>query len=61
MKGQVHVPQKEAHIIEGCNKGHHTGNCKFHVNTYRQKTNNLVYIMKVDGQHNHELVENINM
>ncbi|CAG8850000.1 1596_t:CDS:2, partial [Gigaspora margarita] len=47
------------YIIEGYNKGHHTGNCKFHVNTYCQKTDNLVYIMKVYGQHNHELVENI--
>ncbi|CAG8595724.1 5353_t:CDS:2, partial [Scutellospora calospora] len=53
--------KEEAHIIEGHNKGHHTGNCKFHVNIYRRKNNNLIYITKVDSEHNHKLVENIDM
>ena len=62
MKGRKYVPQKEAQKNDERNTGHHTGgNCKFYINTYRRKKENLVYITKVEGEHNHALVENIGM
>ena len=59
-KGRKYVQRKEAQKIDERNTGHHTGNCKFYVNAYRRK-DNLVYITKVEGNHNHALVKNINM
>ncbi|CAG8746083.1 14335_t:CDS:2, partial [Funneliformis caledonium] len=47
------------HTNENRNRGHNTNNCKFHINAYRRKKNNLVHITKVEDEHNHELVENI--
>ena len=58
-RGQKYVPRKEAHTKESRNTGHNTDGCKFHVNAYRRKTDNLVHINKVKNQHNHELVDNI--
>jgi hypothetical protein len=62
IKGQKYVPQKEVQINdERNNTGHHTGDCKFHINAYHRKKNNLIHITKVKDNHNHELVENIGM
>ncbi|RIB27530.1 hypothetical protein C2G38_2160395 [Gigaspora rosea] len=61
IKGIKYILQKEAHIVKGCNKGHYAENCKFHINTYRRKKDNLVYITKIEGQYNHELIKNIDM
>ncbi|CAB5172146.1 unnamed protein product [Rhizophagus irregularis] len=60
-KGRAYVPQKEAHINEERDRGHHSGDCKFYINAYRRKRDNLVYITKINGEHNHPLVENINI
>ena len=60
-KGRTYNQQKKAHTGENRNKGHHTSDCKFHINAYRRKKDNLVHITKVDGEHNHELVENVRM
>ncbi|CAB4479910.1 unnamed protein product [Rhizophagus irregularis] len=60
-KGRAYVPRKEAHINEERDRGHHSGDCKFYINAYRRKRDNLVYITKINGEHNHPLVENINM
>src|SRR6185437_83438 len=35
--------------------------CKFHINAYRRKNDNLIYITKIKDQHNHELVKNIDV
>ncbi|CAG8608969.1 1931_t:CDS:2, partial [Cetraspora pellucida] len=35
--------------------------CQFHVNAYRHKKDNKIYITKIDGQHNHALINNIEM
>ncbi|CAG8696829.1 4267_t:CDS:10, partial [Funneliformis caledonium] len=51
----------DAHTNENRNRGHNTNNCKFHINAYCRKKDNLVHITKVEGEHNHELVENIRM
>ena len=51
--------KKKAHIKESRNKEYSSTNCKFCVNTYHHKNDNLVYITKVENQHNHEFVENI--
>ncbi|CAB5359026.1 unnamed protein product [Rhizophagus irregularis] len=56
-KGRAYVP----HINEERDRGHHSGDCKFYINTYRRKRDNLVYITKINGEHNHPLVKNINM
>ena len=58
-RGRRHMPKKEAHTKESRNKGYSSTDCKFRVNAYRRKNDNLVYITKVENQHNHELVENI--
>ncbi|CAG8667194.1 30163_t:CDS:2 [Gigaspora margarita] len=34
MKDQKYISRKEAHIVEGHNKGHYAENCKFYINTY---------------------------
>ncbi|RGB24467.1 hypothetical protein C1646_676363 [Rhizophagus diaphanus] len=60
-KGRSYNQQKNAHTDENRNRGHHITDCKFHVNTYRQKKDNLVHITKIDGEHNHDLVDNIRM
>ncbi|CAG8737728.1 5533_t:CDS:2 [Rhizophagus irregularis] len=60
-KGRAYVPRKEAHINEERDKGYHSGDCKFYINAYCRKRDNLVYIMKINGEHNHPLVKNINM
>ncbi|CAB5373671.1 unnamed protein product [Rhizophagus irregularis] len=60
-KGQAYVLQKEAHINEERDRGHHSGDCKFYINAYRKKRDNLVYITKINGEHNHPLVKNINI
>ncbi|CAG8680211.1 4565_t:CDS:2 [Cetraspora pellucida] len=61
IKGRTYTSCKEAHKINDHDRGHHTGNCEFQVNAYRQKTDNQVHISKVCSQHNHALVENIGM
>jgi len=53
--------QKEAHSTEDRNRGYQTGDCKFRVNAYRQKKDDLIHITKVKGEHNHEIVDNIRM
>ncbi|CAG8655849.1 245_t:CDS:2, partial [Diversispora eburnea] len=58
-RGRKYTPRKEAHTKESRNAEHNTGNCQFRVNTYCQKNDNLVYITKVENQHNHKLVETI--
>src|SRR4051794_24893548 len=58
-RGRKYVPKKEAHTKENRNTGHNTDGCKFHVNVYRRKTDNLVHITMIENQHNHELVNNI--
>jgi MULE transposase domain len=58
-RGRKYMPRKEAHTEESRNAEHNTGNCQFRVNTYRRKNDNLVYITKVENQHNHKLVETI--
>ncbi|CAB5387291.1 unnamed protein product [Rhizophagus irregularis] len=60
-KGRAYVPRKEAHINEERDRGYHSGDCKFYINAYCRKRDNLVYIMKINGEHNHPLVKNINM
>ncbi|CAB5382761.1 unnamed protein product [Rhizophagus irregularis] len=61
IKGRAYVPRKEAHINKERDRGHHSGDCKFYINAYRRKRDNLVYITKINGEHNHPLVKNINM
>ncbi|CAG8819597.1 29453_t:CDS:2, partial [Gigaspora margarita] len=61
IKGKKYISRKEAHIVEGCNKEHYAENCKFHINTYHQKKDNLVYITKIEDQHNYELIKNIDI
>ncbi|CAG8816336.1 14647_t:CDS:2, partial [Cetraspora pellucida] len=61
MKGRLYISKKEAHVINDRDSGHHTTGCTFHVNAYRRKKDNLIYVSKIDGQHNHALVDNINM
>ena len=61
MKGRAYVPRKNAHTSEDRNRGHHSSDCMFRINAYRWKQDNLVHISKVNGTHNHELVENIHM
>ena len=53
--------RKEAHSTEDRNRGHQTGDCKFHVNAYCRKKDDLIHITKVEDEHNHELVDNIRM
>ncbi|CAG8724192.1 1521_t:CDS:2, partial [Rhizophagus irregularis] len=60
-KGRSYNQQKNAHTDENRNRGHHTTDCKFHVNAYRRKKDNLIHITKIDGEHNHDLVDNIRM
>ncbi|CAB5383718.1 unnamed protein product [Rhizophagus irregularis] len=35
MRGRRYVPQKEAQINDERDTGHHMGDCKFYINTYR--------------------------
>jgi hypothetical protein len=58
-RGRKYVPRKEAHTKENHNAGHNSNNCKFRVNTYRRKNDNLIYITKIENVHNHKLVDNI--
>ncbi|CAG8846814.1 23222_t:CDS:2, partial [Gigaspora margarita] len=61
MKGQPYISQKEAHTINDRDSGHNTTGCTFHINAYRCKKDNLIYISKIDSYYNHALVDNINM
>ncbi|CAG8630521.1 2803_t:CDS:2, partial [Diversispora eburnea] len=58
-KGRKYVTRKEAHTKNSRNSGHNSGNCQFCINTYRWKNDNMVYITKVENNHNHKLVNNI--
>ncbi|CAG8764266.1 32403_t:CDS:2, partial [Gigaspora margarita] len=60
-KGRPYVSRKEAHVVKNRDSGHHTIGCTFYINIYRHKKDNLIYISKINGQHNHELVDDINM
>ncbi|CAG8490272.1 10122_t:CDS:2 [Gigaspora margarita] len=44
----------QPHIVKERDSGHYTTSCTFRMNAYWRK-NNLVYITKIDGQHNHIL------
>ncbi|RIB05128.1 hypothetical protein C2G38_2220559 [Gigaspora rosea] len=59
MRGRPYDSRKEAHIVKECNRGHHTGKCGYQVNTYRRKSDNMIHISKISGQHDHVLVKNI--
>ncbi|CAG8836564.1 5572_t:CDS:2, partial [Cetraspora pellucida] len=59
--GRLYISKKEAHVVNDRDSGHHTTGCTFHVNAYRRKKDNLIYVSKIDSQHNHALVDNINM
>ncbi|CAG8515157.1 16229_t:CDS:2 [Funneliformis mosseae] len=58
-KDQIYNQQKKVHTNENRNRGHNINNCKFHINAYHRKKDNLIHITKVEGENNHELVENI--
>ncbi|CAG8584874.1 8742_t:CDS:2 [Diversispora eburnea] len=58
-KGRKYVARKEAHTKDSHNSAHNSGNCQFRINAYCQKNDNMVYITKVESQHNHKLVDNI--
>ncbi|RHZ46742.1 hypothetical protein Glove_606g8 [Diversispora epigaea] len=51
--------RKEVYMKESCNAEHNTDNCQFRINAYHRKNDNLVYITKVENQHNHKLVNAI--
>jgi len=60
-KGQRFTPRKEAHVLDERNRGHNSSNCSFHVNIYRGKKEDVIYISSVYGEHNHPMVEDIEL
>jgi len=61
MKGQRFKSRKEAHVLDERNRGRNGIKCSFHVNVYRSKKENVIYIVNILGKHNHALVENIEL
>lgn len=61
MKGQRFKPRKEAHVLDERDRGHNGINCSFHVSIYRGKKENVIYISSILGEHNHAMVEDIEL
>src|SRR6185312_17127455 len=60
-KGQRFISRKEAHVLDERNRGHSSGSCSFHVNVYRGKKENIICISSVVGEHNHPMVQDIEL